>query len=201
MNKTNRNLTSLIIGITLILIGLFYGGVTITFTNPNYIPPSIVLIVGIILTLLGAFRAWWNIKMPILNNQDFSKELTKLSNKYQTYVAYINTVLTVAISFFIAMFSYIITTIDSFKNNPSKTILVGVIFISLEIAFIAVIFYFKNNKKEIDKQIDNLKTDSELRTGSAIIQGNTTSITYYQDSKSKPEDINKLSSSKNLGNK
>lgn len=90
------------------------------------------------------------------SNKDFSKELTKLSNRYQTYIAYINTILTVAVSFFIGIFSYVITTWSSFKNNPPKLVLISFIFISLEIALIGVLIFLRKNKKEIEDKINEL---------------------------------------------
>ena len=58
MNKEKKNLTSLIIGIILTLIGL--SGVVITIPGPSSITiaPAILLILGIILALLGGLGKW-----------------------------------------------------------------------------------------------------------------------------------------------
>lgn len=58
LTKENRNLTSLILGILLILTGLTGTALFISKDKSLIIYPIITLVIGAILALLGGLRKW-----------------------------------------------------------------------------------------------------------------------------------------------
>lgn len=58
MNKRDKNLLSLVIGIILIIIGLSGSAITLPTRSQIVIVPIISLIVGAILAILGGLERW-----------------------------------------------------------------------------------------------------------------------------------------------
>ncbi len=84
-----------------------------------------------------------------------NKNITLLNFKYQTYLTYINVIWTVGISLFIAIISYIFVSIDMLSKNLSILIILCLILIFSEIAFISVHFWINNKKENIEKIVKN----------------------------------------------
>ena len=74
------------------------------------------------------------------------KEIILLNFKYQTYLMYISIVWTVAISFFIAIISYILINVEILSKNLSLLIILGLILIFIEIGFISIHLWINNKK-------------------------------------------------------
>ena len=83
------------------------------------------------------------------------KEIVLLSFRYQTYLTYISVIWTVAISLFVGIISYMIISIKMLTENLYLLIILGLILIFIEIAFISVYFWINNKKENIEKIINN----------------------------------------------
>ena len=83
------------------------------------------------------------------------KEIILLNFKYQTYLTYISVIWTVGISLFIAIISYIFVSIKMLSENLSLLIILSLVLIFLEIAFISVYFWINNKKENIERVIRN----------------------------------------------
>lgn len=82
-------------------------------------------------------------------------EIIKLNLDYQDYSTYLGVIWTVAISLFIAIFSYIL--ISSQTINIINLIILGLILISLLIIFIALHFYINYGKQFVRNRLYSLK--------------------------------------------
>lgn len=82
-----------------------------------------------------------------------NKEIILLNFRYQTYLTYISVIWTVAISFFIAILSYIFVSIQMLSENLSLLIILSLILIFIEIGFVSVYFWMNNKKEGIEKII------------------------------------------------
>ena len=82
-----------------------------------------------------------------------NKEIILLNFRYQTYLTYISVIWTVAISFFIAILSYIFVSIQMLSENLSLLIILSLILIFIEIGFISVYFWMNNKKESIERII------------------------------------------------
>ena len=82
-----------------------------------------------------------------------NKGIILLNFKYQTYLTYISVIWTVAISFFIAILSYIFTLVSNLNKNVYLLIILILILIFLEIAFISVYFWINSKKEGLEKII------------------------------------------------
>ena len=83
------------------------------------------------------------------------KDLTLLNFKYQTYLTYISVIWTVGISLLIAIISYIFVSIKILSENLSILIILSLILIFLEIAFISVYFWINSKKENIERIVRN----------------------------------------------
>jgi len=81
------------------------------------------------------------------------KEIILLNFKYQTYLTYISVIWTVSISFLVAVISYIFINIKMLAENLVLLIILSLILIFMEIAFISVYFWIDNKKYSIEKII------------------------------------------------
>ena len=83
------------------------------------------------------------------------KDVILLGFRYQTYLTYISVIWTVAVSFFIAIISYILVSIKMLSENLSLLIILSLILIFIEIAFISIHFWMNNKKENIERLIRN----------------------------------------------
>jgi len=81
------------------------------------------------------------------------KEIILLSLDFQSYLTYISVVCTVAISFLVAILSYIFVNIKVISQ--SILILLLLITIFMEIAFVAVYFWIDRKKEDLKERIRN----------------------------------------------
>mgnify|MGYP001565261081 CR=1 FL=1 len=81
------------------------------------------------------------------------KRINILNLKYQTYLTYIGIIWTVGISFFIAVWSYLLTSLN--KINTNTIIILSSILLFAEIIFIGLYFWINFKKLEIEKEIEN----------------------------------------------
>ena len=81
------------------------------------------------------------------------KRINILNLKYQTYLTYIGIIWTVGISFFIAVWSYLLTSLN--KINNQTIIIISSILIFIEIILIGLYFWINYRKIEIEKEIKN----------------------------------------------
>ncbi|MBS3092581.1 hypothetical protein J4466_04140 [Candidatus Pacearchaeota archaeon] len=82
-----------------------------------------------------------------------NKEIILLNFRCQTYLTYISVIWTVAISFFIAILSYIFVSIQMLNDNLSLLIILSLILIFMEIGFVSVYFWMNNKKEGIERII------------------------------------------------
>lgn len=78
------------------------------------------------------------------------KEIILLNFRYQTYLTYISVIWTVGISLFMGILSYMIVSINLLSKNLYLLIILSLILIFLEIAFISVYFWINNKKENIE---------------------------------------------------
>lgn len=83
------------------------------------------------------------------------KEIILFGFKYQEYLTYISVIWTVAVSFFIAILSYMLVSIGALIKNLYLLIVLCLILIFMEIAFISVYFWINNKKDNIEFIIRN----------------------------------------------
>ena len=83
------------------------------------------------------------------------KNIVLLGFRYQTYLTYISVIWTVAVSFFVAILSYIFVSIKMLSENLSLLIILSLILIFVEIGFISVYFWMNNQKEDIEELIRN----------------------------------------------
>ena len=81
------------------------------------------------------------------------KNITKLSLDYQDYLTYLNINLTLAISVFIAFFSYVLTSFTALRKESLSLLIILLIFLSIEIIFVSVHFWLINEKRTIRLKI------------------------------------------------
>lgn len=81
------------------------------------------------------------------------KLLRRLNLDYQDYLTYLNINLTIAVSLFIAVFSYILISLQSLNENI--LILLFLILTFLEIIFISIHFWLYQKKERIKYLIVN----------------------------------------------
>ncbi|MBS3077788.1 hypothetical protein J4233_06005 [Candidatus Pacearchaeota archaeon] len=85
-----------------------------------------------------------------------NKDLALLNLKYQDYLTYIGVIWTVAISFFVAIVSYLLVSIP---NLSFLRITIGLlILVFIEIAFIAIYFFLNTEKNRIKEKISHLSS-------------------------------------------
>ena len=83
------------------------------------------------------------------------KDIILLGLRYQTYLTYISVIWTVSISLLIAILSYIFVSLKMLSENLSLLIILSLILIFIEIAFISVYFWINNKKDNIERIIRN----------------------------------------------
>jgi len=83
------------------------------------------------------------------------KEIILLNFKYQTYLTYINIIWTVAISFFVAIISYIFINTERLSKNLSLLIILSLVLIFIEIGFISIHLWINSKKYNIERRIYN----------------------------------------------
>lgn len=83
------------------------------------------------------------------------KDIILLGLRYQTYLTYISVIWTVAISLFIAILSYIFVSIKMLSENLSLFIILCLILIFIEIAFISIYFWINQKKDKIERILKN----------------------------------------------
>ena len=81
------------------------------------------------------------------------RKIILLTLKYQNYLTYTSVIWTVAISFFVAIISYILISFEMLSENLSLLILLISLLIFIEIAFISIYFWLNNKKDGIEKVI------------------------------------------------
>ena len=82
------------------------------------------------------------------------KQIILLSLEYQNYLTYIGVIWTVGISVFVAIWSYILISLDSI--NVVVLVVLGIVFISFEILLIAIYVVLSYKKDNILRQLDAL---------------------------------------------
>lgn len=80
------------------------------------------------------------------------RELALLNLKYQDNLTYIWVMWTIAISFFIAIISYLLASVGNISLMNVLIILIVLVF--LEVAFIAVYFFFNREKNRVRDRIE-----------------------------------------------
>lgn len=81
------------------------------------------------------------------------KNLTRLSLDYQDYLTYISINLTVAVSVFIAFFSYVLTQWSTLTKEPYQIIILLLIVMSIEIIFLSVHSWLIGKKRDVRNKI------------------------------------------------
>ena len=82
------------------------------------------------------------------------KKIIELNLDYRDYSTYLAIIWTIAISLFIAFFSYILTFSENIKTL--NLIILSLILVFIEIIFIAIHFYITRKKELIRTKLNNL---------------------------------------------
>ena len=82
------------------------------------------------------------------------KQVVLLNFEYQVYLTYVGVIWTVGVSIFIAIWSYILISLDSI--NVVVLVVLGIVFISFEILLIAIYIILNYRKDNIIRQLDAL---------------------------------------------
>jgi len=89
----------------------------------------------------------------MVENLKHNKDLIILSLEYQDYLTAISILWTVAISLLIAIASYILISIQKFKEDSSLLIILGTFFLSVLIIFVSLHFWISYKKEIFKSQI------------------------------------------------
>ncbi len=82
------------------------------------------------------------------------RKIIELNLDYQDYSTYLAIIWTIAISLFIAFFSYILTFSENIKTL--NLIILSLILIFIEVIFIAIHFYITRKKDSVRNKLNNL---------------------------------------------